>query len=91
MSTSGQGAAASRGDLAGGSSDATREPNPLRAEVDPVVCALSGYCVDTSPELFELGDDHAEPRVTEIGPELRAAALDAEAVCPTAAIRLFGL
>jgi len=56
-----------------------------------VVCALSGYCVDTSPELFELGDDHAEPRVTEIGPELRAAALDAEAVCPTAAIRMFGL
>ncbi|BCB88627.1 ferredoxin [Phytohabitans suffuscus] len=63
----------------------------MRAQVDPQVCTLSGYCSATSPDLFVLGEAHAEVRRDPIDDEHREAALEAEAVCPTAAIRLIDL
>lgn len=64
----------------------------MRATVDPRQCTLSGYCVQLTPELFKLGDEHAEVLIDPVGdPELQEAAIEAESVCPTAAIRLTGL
>ena len=55
-------------------------------------CALTGYCVEVVPELFQLGSEHAEVRAESINdPGLRELAIEAESLCPTAAIRLLGL
>ena len=64
----------------------------MKAEVDPRQCALTGYCVEVAPQLFRLGDEHAEVRIASIDdPALREPAIEAESLCPTAAIRLLGL
>ena len=64
----------------------------MKAEVDPKQCALTGYCVQVAPELFQLGDEHAEVLTESIDdPGLRELAIEAESLCPTAAIRLLGL
>ena len=64
----------------------------MEAEVDPRQCALTGYCVEVAPELFRLGDEHAEVLNESIDdPGLRELAIEAESLCPTAAIRLLGL
>jgi ferredoxin len=64
----------------------------VEAEVDPVQCALTGYCVEVAPELFQLGSEHAVVRAESINdPGLRELAIEAESLCPTAAIRLLGL
>lgn len=55
-------------------------------------CALTGYCAEVAPELFRLGSEHAEVRTESIDdPGLRELAIEAESLCPTAAIRLLGL
>lgn len=65
------------------------DSDAVRATVDPDVCALSGYCVQVAPALFRIGADHAESLLDPIeGAELRELALEAESVCPTAAIRI---
>jgi ferredoxin len=64
----------------------------MKAEVDPRQCALTGYCVEVAPELFRLGDEYAEVLAESIDdPGSRELAIEAESLCPTAAIRLFGL
>lgn len=64
----------------------------MKAEVDPRQCALTGYCVEVAPELFRLGDEHAEVLTESIDdPTLRELAIEAESLCPTSAIRLRGL
>ena len=64
----------------------------MKAEVDPDQCTLSGYCVQIAPDLFRLGEERAEVLTETIeDPGSRAAAIEAESICPTAAIRLFGL
>jgi ferredoxin len=64
----------------------------MKAEVDPRQCALTGYCVEVAPELFRLGDEHAEVLAGSIDdPGSRELAIEAESLCPTSAIRLLGL
>ena len=64
----------------------------MKAEVDPRQCARTGYCVEVAPELFRLGGENAEVLPASIDdPSLRELAIEAESLCPTAAIRLLGL
>ena len=64
----------------------------MKAEVDPRQCALTGYCVEVAPELFRLGDEHAEVLTGSIDDlRSRELAIEAESLCPTAAIRLLDL
>jgi ferredoxin len=56
----------------------------MKAEVDPRQCVLTGYCVEVAPELFRLGDEHAEVLAESIDdPGSRELAIEAESLCPT--------
>jgi ferredoxin len=61
----------------------------MKVVVDLSICALHGLCVETAPEVFQIGDDGALHVLNETPPEalrtkLRAAARD----CPTGAIAI---
>ena len=49
-------------------------------------CTACGLCVDTCPEVFDLGDEMAEVIVDEVPPELEDAAQEAADDCPVEAI-----
>jgi ferredoxin len=58
-------------------------------EVDADVCGGVGYCVEVAPQLFALGD--GPPAVVRANPLPAGsitAAREAEALCPTHAIRV---
>jgi ferredoxin len=57
--------------------------NQLLVEIDEAACAAHGDCVDTAPEVFELGD---VARVIGNGPD--ALLLEAADACPSGAIRI---
>jgi len=59
--------------------------------VDLSVCNLHGLCVETAPEVFEIGDDGALHILNETPPEgLRAKLDQAVRECPTGAISIEG-
>jgi len=49
-------------------------------------CTACGLCVDTCPEVFELGDEFAEVLVDEVSPEHEDAVRQAAEECPVEAI-----
>jgi ferredoxin len=49
-------------------------------------CTACGLCVDTCPEVFEMGDDKAEVTVDEIPAEHEDAVQQAADECPVEAI-----
>jgi ferredoxin len=49
-------------------------------------CTACGLCVDTCPEVFEMGDDMAEVIVDEVPPEHEDAVQQAADECPVEAI-----
>jgi ferredoxin len=49
-------------------------------------CIACGLCVDTCPEVFQLGEDYAEVEVDEVPEEYQDAVLQAAEECPTEAI-----
>ena len=49
-------------------------------------CTSCGLCVDTCPEIFDLGPDIAEVIVDEVPPESEEAVQQAADECPTEAI-----
>ena len=49
-------------------------------------CTACGLCVDTCPEVFEMGDDMAEVIVDEVPVELEDAVEQAADECPVEAI-----
>ena len=49
-------------------------------------CTACGLCVDTCPEVFEMGDEIAEVIVDNVPPELEETALQAADECPVEAI-----
>jgi ferredoxin len=59
----------------------------MRVSVDFDVCASTGTCAATCPEVFELRDDGYLYVLQEEPPEeLRAKVTEAEELCPTGAI-----
>jgi ferredoxin len=59
--------------------------------VDLSVCNLHGLCVETAPEVFEIGDDGALHVLNETPPDdLRAKVDRAVRECPTGAISIEG-
>ena len=61
----------------------------MRVVVDLSICDLHGLCVETAPEVFEIGDDWALRVLNETPPEsLRATVDKAVRECPTGAISI---
>ena len=49
-------------------------------------CTSCALCVDTCPDVFEMGDDMAQVTVDEVPPELEEAVQQAADECPVEAI-----
>lgn len=63
----------------------------MKVTVDLTLCDLHGLCVDTAPEVFEIGGDGQLRVLNESPPEaLRARVEKAARECPTAAIVIEG-
>ena len=61
----------------------------MKVVVDLGICDLHGLCVETAPEVFEIGDDGALRVLNETPPEgLRATMDKAVRECPTGAISI---
>ena len=61
----------------------------MKVVVDLGICDLHGLCVQTAPEVFEIGDDGALHVLSETPPEgLRAKVNTAVRECPTGAISI---
>ncbi|OQA01383.1 MAG: Ferredoxin [Planctomycetes bacterium ADurb.Bin401] len=57
----------------------------MKARIDES-CTACGLCVETCPEVFQMGDDMAEVVVEEIPPQFEDAAQQAADECPVEAI-----
>jgi len=57
----------------------------MRARIEDT-CTACGLCVDTCPEVFEMGEDIAQVKVDEVPPEHEDAAQQAADECPVEAI-----
>jgi ferredoxin len=63
----------------------------MKVVVDLSICNLHGLCVETAPEVFEIGDDGVLHLLNETPPEgLRAKVDRAVRECPTGAISIEG-
>ena len=61
----------------------------MKVVVDLNICNLHGLCVETAPEVFQIGDDGELHVVNETPPEdLRAKVGRAVRECPTGAISI---
>lgn len=49
-------------------------------------CTACGLCVDTCPDVFEMGDDIAEVKVDEVPENLEADVQQAAEECPSESI-----
>jgi ferredoxin len=61
----------------------------MKVVVDVNLCSLHGLCMETAPEVFEIGDDGELHVLNETPPEsLRAKVDKAVRECPTGAISI---
>jgi len=51
-------------------------------------CSACGICEDICPEVFELGDEHAEVKVNPVPEEHEESVREAAEECPTEAIEI---
>lgn len=58
----------------------------MNVTVDPLLCNSCGLCVDTCPEVFEMGPDAAEVIADPVPLDQTECVLDAEESCPVEAI-----
>jgi len=58
----------------------------MNVKVDPAKCSQCGLCVDSVPDVFEMGDSAAETKVPVVPAKLEKAVKDAATDCPEAAI-----
>jgi ferredoxin len=61
----------------------------MKVLVDLSICDLHGLCVESAPEVFEIGDDGALHILNEAPPDgLRTKVVAAVRECPTGAISI---
>jgi len=60
----------------------------MRVIVDKELCTGCGLCVDTCPEVFEMGDDTAQVIADPIPESAETAARQAADECPIEAIKV---
>ena len=60
----------------------------MKAKVDADLCTACELCVDTCPEVFELGDDVATVKVDDVPPEAEDTCREAAEGCPVEAIAI---
>lgn len=58
----------------------------MKAKVDPDLCTACGLCVDTCPDVFEMGGDVAQVIVNPVPADLESCVIEAEEGCPVEAI-----
>jgi len=57
----------------------------MKAKIDDS-CTCCGLCVDTCPQVFQMGSDKAEVIVNEVPPQFEDTAQQAADECPVEAI-----
>lgn len=63
----------------------------MKAIVDPNVCTGCGLCIDTCPQVYEMGDEGVAIVIADpVPPDVADAARDAADQCPVEAIRIEG-
>lgn len=58
----------------------------MRAKIDEDLCTACELCVDTCPDVFEMGDDFAVVKVDPVPAEYEDCAREAADDCPAEAI-----
>jgi ferredoxin len=58
----------------------------MKARVDLDLCTACELCVETCPEVFEMGEDVAVAKVDRVPPEAEESARQAADDCPAEAI-----
>ncbi len=58
----------------------------MKTKIDPDLCTSCGLCVDSCPDLYDMGDDTAIVIADTVPDELEDCALEAEENCPSEAI-----
>ena len=58
----------------------------MKTMVDPDLCTACGICVDTCPNIYEMGDECVKVIVDEVPADLESCAQEAEESCPVEAI-----
>lgn len=58
----------------------------MKAKVDPELCTACELCVDTCPEVFEMGEDIAQVKVDEVPADAEESCRQAADECPAEAI-----
>jgi ferredoxin len=60
----------------------------MKVTVDEETCIGCGVCSDTCPEVFELNDDKARVKVSEVPKDAAATCREAAENCPVEAIQI---
>ncbi len=58
----------------------------MKATVDPDLCTACELCVETCPEVFEMGEDVAIVKADPVPPDAEESARQAAEDCPAEAI-----
>ena len=58
----------------------------MKTIIDPALCTACGLCVDTCPDIYEMGEDFAVVVVDTVPPDMEKCALEVENDCPVEAI-----